>query len=316
VVPDKISGNLSVQNITENTIQTFFNNIPYVNKKYAWGNYDPFTRKVSWLYSSDSTADGINERYRYTSILELDMVLQAFSPHDITDLATDSPYVCGFIQSPASSRTYYDLDVSDGSGVLVADAAAAQVTVQRVSTNQGTTNSKYLTIVPNTGGTTAKYTFSLFNNPTFTDWVTADAVGIDYTSYLETGLDLLGDMVRAKGGHRLWMYFTRTETGYTAKGVNLMDYANPSGCYASARWDFSSDGSSGAWGPKKQLYKLNKLYIPEDSGDSFTYGYDVVVASDGLEGQGKALSLYFESETGKDCQILGWAVQASINKRP
>jgi hypothetical protein len=64
------------------------------------------------------------------------------------------------------------------------------------------------------------------------------------------------------------------------------------------------------------MYRLKKAYMPENSGDSFDYGYDVVVAEDSLRGQGKGLSLYIESETGKDMQLLGWAIQASLNRNP
>jgi hypothetical protein len=316
VLPDQISGNLNVQNVTETTIQTFFNNIPYENKKYAWGNYDPFTKKVAWAYSTDADFDGTNERFKYNAVLELDLVLQAFSPITVSSLASETPYITGFIQTPDSSRTYYDLDISDSTGVLVVDAAAAQVTVERVSTTQGTSNSKFLTMVPEAGSASYRYTFSLFNNPTFTDWVTKDGTGVDFKSYLETGIDLFGDMVRDKQAHRIWMYFTRTETGYTANGADQMDFANPSGAFVSTRWDFSGSGSSGKWSPKKQMYRLKKAYMPENSGDSFDYGYDVVVAEDSLRGQGKGLSLYIESETGKDMQLLGWAIQASLNRNP
>jgi hypothetical protein len=311
-------GVLQIQNITESTIQTYFNSIPYQARKYSWGNYDPFQRKVQWLFTDDSEFDGGTDRFKYNSILEFDTVLQAFNKHKISEASSSTPYLSGFIQTPSSVRAVFTLNVTDQNGDLVVDASGETVTVDRTSSTQDATSSNtfYLTLVPD--GSNYRYTFSKFKNLSFVDWQTFDGVGANYISYLETGVELFGDMVREKRAHRLWMYFARTETGYEVASLNNWDFQNPSGCYVSTRWDFSGSGSSGKWSPRKQMYRLPPSYHTPEGGDTenFDFGFDVIVAEDSLRGSGKGVSLYIESEAGKDMVLLGWAMEASLMRRP
>lgn len=54
LTPDPTSGILVPENISEPTIQKFFNAIPYYARRYARGLYDETAREVRWIYNDDS----------------------------------------------------------------------------------------------------------------------------------------------------------------------------------------------------------------------------------------------------------------------
>lgn len=49
--------------------------------------------------------------------------------------------------------------------------------------------------------------------------------------------------------------------------------------------------------------------MPDDLLDNYDYGQYVITTKNKIRGRGRAVSLYMRTEPGKDCQILGWAMQ-------
>ena len=91
---------------------------------------------------------------------------------------------------------------------------------------------------------------------------------------------------------------------------------NPSSCMVQAQWDWADSINSGKWGTSFQTYRYKRNYIPTGASDTFDYGKNVIVTKSKLRGNGKALSLRIESEAGKDCKLLGWAVLMEAPARP
>ena len=104
-------------------------------------------------------------------------------------------------------------------------------------------------------------------------------------------------------------FFNKTEDGYTGSN-NDLSYTAPSGCFLQARWDWADSGNSGKWSQKEQVYRISRHYVPSGSTDSFANGLPVVATKTRVRGSGRALSVYYESESGKDCWLLGWTVNA------
>src|SRR5690606_5145584 len=73
----------SAQNISQDTIQTLYNEIPLPAKQLARGIYDPFDLKVRWLYSND-----INDTEE-TRELIFDLSIGAFYKHIIKKFHTN-----------------------------------------------------------------------------------------------------------------------------------------------------------------------------------------------------------------------------------
>jgi hypothetical protein len=296
---------LGARSLTEDTIQTLYNEIPSVAKLNTIGKYDTAAKRISWLYNDTAAYTGNTSRHKYNKELVLDAVLQAWSINEISDLASDTPYLAGAVITPAVQVGDIAYEVQVGGVTVQADAVDVEVTLANAA--RGSISAKYLTVNPQGDGT-SKLTFSDYHNTSFMEWEAADSTGITFLSYLNTGYELMGDMSRKKWVPYITCHFKRTETGFVTNALGGLDPENPSGCYLQGQWQWSDSIASGRWGAAQQVYRLNRLYIPTDDTDEFDDGFSVCTTKSKLRGSGTAVSLYFYSETGKDCHILGWAL--------
>jgi hypothetical protein len=97
LTPDNISGNLSDEVISKNTIQNGFLLIGGLQHKFARGQYIQAEKKVVWLYSTDSAFDGISNRFKYNGFLIFDLNLGAFYKYTISDLSSNTPFIAGIV---------------------------------------------------------------------------------------------------------------------------------------------------------------------------------------------------------------------------
>ena len=148
------------------------------------------------------------------------------------------------------------------------------------------------------------FTLSEYNDNTFVDWKTKDSVGANFSSYLITGYELFGDIMREKQIPYVFFYFQRTENSFVVSGDDLV-YGTPSGCQVQAQWGWANSNANGKWGNPFQAYKILRNFTPSGAG-SFDSGESMVVTKNKLRGSGKCLSLYIYSEPGKDMRLLGW----------
>ena len=98
--------------------------------------------------------------------------------------------------------------------------------------------------------------------------------------FLVTGQELLQDARKPKFSRYVHVY---------------MESEDDSSCFAQGRWDFSSAGDSGKFGTKQQAYRPRS-------------NHDNSIAKLSVRGTGRALSLRFEAEAGKPCNLQGWSV--------
>jgi hypothetical protein len=304
ISPEQISGRLNATNISENTIQTLYLEIPSVSRLNATGTYDKDTKRISWLYNEDDTYDGNSYKYKFNKELVFDVSLGAFYKNEFAELDTNSPYVAGYVSTSNLVTTSVAYDIVVNGDPVEVNADQVQISLDLLG--RGSLGIKYLTVVPQTGGLTSKMTFSQYSDLDFMDWSTADGTGKSYLSYLDTGNELLGDTSRDKQARYITMHFNRTETGFTnGAGLNAI---RPSSCLVQAKWGLSNSSTSGKYGTQFQAYRLKRNYIPTGVGDTFDYGFEVVTTKNKLRGSGAALALRLESEEGKDMHVLGWAV--------
>ena len=275
-------GEVTAKNISETSIQSLFTNLPKAAKEYATGHYDAINRQVSWLYSSSLDYTGVNYKFNYDTELVLDTTLEAFSKNTISTLTGSSPYVAGYLTTP-------DL-------ISAADL--------------GSSTTKYLTLYYETGSSIPNITFAHYRDQDFVDWKSFNGVGQYFNSYLITGHELAGSTMVNKQAPYILVHCKRTEETVEAVGVSgAVEYDDPSSCLLQSRWDFSDSATSGKWGPETQVYRLNRTLILPVAGEPLDYGHSVVTTKSRLTGRGKALSLKFISEDGKNLHILGWAIK-------
>ena len=303
---DSVAGRFKAESLSLTSIQSLYLGIPDIGKNNCKGFYDEKENRVRWLYndSDDTTYTNNNYINKYTKELVYDLTLQAWYKNTFSDLATGSPYVADFIEVPGYAVASFDEAVEVTSGDTVIDSNSDTVVVTEDLLLNRSSQFSYLTIV----GTS--FTISKFNNLAFKDWETEDGTGADYSSYLITGYELFGDIMRSKQVPYIFLYFTRTEDGYTASGADLI-LNNQSSCLIQSQWNWADSANSGKWGSQFQAYRLLRNYIPSGSGDLFDYGDGVIITKNKLRGSGKTLSLKINSEEGKDMKLLGWAYPAT-----
>lgn len=273
---DPTTGRYISENISIQTIQTYYTSIPNLAKQNARGFYDSKHNHIRWIYNVDDTYSTSNYINGYNRELNLDLTLKAFYKFKIESLVSNTPRVVDYIDIPN-----YSPEISDQ------DASYSFLTLR--------------------GGT--YFTISKYKNTTFKDWVTEDTIGVDFSSYLVTGYELFKDILKKKQVPYILFYFTRTEENFVASGSDFI-LDNQSSCLVQAQWAWTDSANSGKWGTQFQAYRLLRPYVPSGVG-AFDYGESVIITKNKLRGSGKCLSLKIQSETGKDMKLLGWAMDVT-----
>jgi hypothetical protein len=309
LTPDAASGRFTAKSISLTTIQSLFLDIPTVGKNYCKGFYDEKENRVRWLYNDTDNYTTSNYINKYNKELVLDLTLEAFYLNEFASLASNSPYIADYIEIPGYSVSATDSNVLKGTDEVIITAGDKVIITQDVVASRSTQFS-FLTM----RGTS--FTVSKFINKSFTEWELAGSgTGVSYSSYLVTGYELFGDIMRNKQIPYVFFYFNRTEDGFTDDGT-MLQIDNPSSCLVQAQWNWANSANSGKWGNQFQAYRLLRNYIPSGPADTFDYGDAVIVTKNKLRGSGKTISLKIQSEVGKDMQILGWGVTATATSKP
>ena len=164
---DPNSGQETVANISENTIQTVINEIPNANLYYVKGSYNNINKTLHYIYRS-TEASSISERYYYDKLLVLNLSNQSFS---LNTISAGTPKVTGLVFSSKSNN--------DG---LIGEEGASLV--------------KFLTSGVIGSSSSYGFTASQFNNSDYLDWYTHDGIGVDFDSYFVTGYRVRGELMR------------------------------------------------------------------------------------------------------------------------
>jgi hypothetical protein len=303
--PDSASGRFLAESISLKTIQKLYLDIPSTGKNNCKGFYDEKENQVRWLYNDNANYSTTNYINKYNKELIYDLTLQAWYKNTISELASNSPYVADYVPIPGYSVTSTEETVYKGTDEVLVTAGDSVVVDSDLAINRSSQFS-YLTI----RGTS--FTLSKYKDDTFKDWVSSDATGISYSSYLVTGWELFGDFLRKKQVPYIQFYFKRTENGYTSAGGTL-ELTKQSSCKVQSQWNWTDSANSGKWGSEFQAYRLLRNYLPSGPSDPFDYGEGIIITKNKLRGSGKTLSLKIQSEAGKDMQLLGWGLPVTLN---
>jgi len=272
---------IEIQSLTEFTIQSLYNNIPFSSKKYATGYFDDVSQRCRWLYRAVEVPSLY--RHRYTHELILDMSMPAWSKFTFKDTQTRTPLVTGYVPVPVQSRSLANADF-------------------KYSTMRSNVSNTYL------------MTVSYFKNTGFKEW-DATSSGTDVAAYLVTGYITGGDSARKKYAPYLTVHCNRTEKYWSDEGSGTFTLSIPSSCLIQAQWEWCTSVDSGRWGQEFQAYRFRQPFFPESTG-TFSTGYSVITTRNKIRGNGRALSFKFSTEEGKDLQLLGWNIEMGANKEP
>lgn len=286
-------GDLEVSSISEKTIQTFYQNIPALAKETATGVYDSISKTIRWIYKIGTPFTSDSE----TKELVLNTFLGAFYVNKIYNKADNSVEVFSLFSSLDLQTTTFDVDVISDGELVVSDGDDVFVpNTGRINPSQST---RYLAVIKQ--GTLFSFSFSYYNNSSFRDWDETDAFG-----FVLAGDNIASDSSSVKQVPYLTMHFYRTEDGIDVDGVPL----NQSSCKVRTQWNWARNANSKKFGSLFQAYRYRQALFSEVDYDN---GEEIIVTKNKIRGRGRAFALYFETEPGKDCRVVGWSLSVNGN---
>jgi len=301
--PDVASGRFSSESISLTSIQTLYLDIPELGKNNAKGFYDEKENRVRFLYNDSGSYTETNYVNKYTKELVFDLTLQSWYKNELSDLASNSPYVADYVPIPGYSVTTVTETVLAGATPVEHSSSGGVIVTSTVPVSRSSQFS-FLTI------RATSFTLSKYSDNTFMDWKTADGTGVTFSSYLVTGYELFGDIMRQKQIPYLFMYLQQTENSFSSSGSDFI-LDNQSSCMVQSQWNWADSAAGGNWGTAFQAYRILRLPTPSGAG-TWDSGDSMVVTKNKLRGSGKTLSLKIYSETGKDMRLLGWGYPVTM----
>ena len=301
--PDAASGRFSSESISLTSIQTLYLDIPELGKNNAKGYYDEKENRVRFLYNDSDSYSETNYVNKYTKELIYDLTLEAWYKNELSSLASNSPYVADYVPIPGYSVTTVTETVLAGATPVHHTSSGGVIVTSTVPVSRSSQFS-FLTI------RATSFTLSKYSDNTFMDWKAADGTGITFSSYLVTGYELFGDIMRKKQIPYLFLYLEQTEKSFSASGSDFI-LDNQSSCYVQSQWNWANSAASGNWGTAFQAYRILRLPTPTGAG-AWDSGNSMVVTKNKLRGSGKTLSLKIYSETKKDMRLLGWGYPVTM----
>jgi len=94
---------LDVKNLTLGTVLTYYSNFPIMSKKYARGDYHELDYIVQWCFRSTNES-GIGNRYNFDTILNYNIVTQAFYPYTLPTNSLSVITDIKYIQNPGGTN--------------------------------------------------------------------------------------------------------------------------------------------------------------------------------------------------------------------
>ena len=292
-------GDWVVESLSHKTIQTFYENIDPIDRKYADGVYDSYERKVYWTYGNRISGSS------YSGQLIFDVTLGAFYKNSFP--VGNKPIVCAGVNTPPIRVVQISESVTVDEEIVLSNGDPVSVVTEEQES--AVREVIYLTI---TETSPISFTFSKFIAGDFIDWRSVDGIGVDAEAYLLTGWMSGGDTQRSKQATSLTMHFEQTEEGFEENVEGDYVATKQSSCLVSAQWNWANSAASGKWGTEFQAYRLKRHFFVDNVSDPFNSGFYTVTTRNKLRGSGKVLSMKMRTEPGKDCHILGWGIIMSV----
>ena len=243
----------SAQNITENTINTFYQKIPDWAMKKCVGIYNRAQKQIVWMYPGNE-----NNYLNLNKMLVYDILKNSWTPFEITSTesledGTSLPWIVGGVTLETSYKNDNIYPVYAEGSEVVDDRGFRILVDDPIEREDQTFKSAVLVCFDNSE---SKTTFGSFDNLNCLDWAAGDIYGpgVNYNSYLVSHPINLGSTAWNKTIPYLLAYFRRTETGYTTDGVKIY----PSACQGAILWDWNNTGRSGKWDAQQELYRYEK----------------------------------------------------------
>lgn len=294
------TGDIVVTSISDNTIKRFYEEISGVEKESAVGLYDDISKTARWLYHDNSISAG-----SHVHELILDTRIPAFYKYKVYN--TDRSFLRGMFQLPTYQMQDALIPLQTDTGDSITTDTSEQVVVEIQTRIPSASGTRYVVLTQGELGL-YYFTFAYYRNGEFRDWKTVDNIGIDAKAFLITGAITANDSSVDKQVPYVTVHMYRTENGVDNNLVPI----NQSGCFMRGYWGWSNSAASNKWSRPQQVYRYPRGFLV-NSSTSYDTGFELVSTKNKLRGQGKSVSIYFETEPYKDCRLVGWNINVTGN---
>ena len=280
VTLDPQTNAMKVSSISDTTIKFFFDTIPAEAKQFARGIYDPFTKRIQWIYRNASPRS-FEDRYVFDSFLTLSLISNAYFKWSVD---TTNVRIHSILDVQSQGGAFGEVDIIDGAASVI-DGSATVIIFEPENTGIDSVTKYFSSYLD---GADTKVTFSECYKETYLDWETFDSIGQDFTSYFITGYKLLG-----KG-------MTRFQQNY----VNIyLDNSVDSSFKIQGLWDFATTGNTGNWTTEQVFYI---------TADDYSTKHKRIK----IRGNGYACQFKVFNNGNYPFTIYGWSIFESGNKWP
>lgn len=298
-------GDYVANNLTEKTIQKYYEKIPSDAVLNATGFYDSYDKKVKWLYNTvlDGRTEPVTE-------LVFDLALGAFYPAKIGSISSNRlPIPVGSVKIPPYKLVETEEEVTVNTEQVT---VSGELVTVKVSTRSSVIReTKY--IIVDRMSSPMRISFGGYTDEEFVDWRSVNGIGVDASAYLITGYLAGGDYQREKFAPYITFHFRKTEDGFIEDGEGDWIPTNQSSCMVQSQWAWTNSPASNKWGRTWQAYRFRRHFFPDSIGNPFDDGNSVVETKSRLRGSGKVLSLYITTEPKKNLHIYGWSMLVDVN---
>lgn len=281
-VNQQTGSTMVAENISQLTIQSFYNNIPQFAKENCRASFDYCNNRIYWFYPLDgSDINNLN------GVLVYDLNYNAFMPMEISN--------GGKVTAVFETLNSYEIDPTmylraDGERV-VAGGRYVTVTEEDIKYNRYVAIGHCILTADN------QISFGDFNSREYIDWDTSS-----YDSYMVSrpmtieGISQYGNQVGGSYGNKqvpiLQTLFKRTEEGVLKTPKK---YIAQSGAFIRMRWGWSLNDNSNRWDMIQNAYRPQKDFMNDEYVESRIH----------VRGRGKAYQVEIRNDDNKDFRLAG-----------
>lgn len=274
-----IPGKFGNNNISEQTVQTVYNEISDRSRRLAKVEYDHVNNRLMWLYNKNRDKD-----FQYDTCLLFDLTLQAFFLWEFSHIE-NGPTVNGFYLNTSEVTNINEIQIVNNGDIVVSNDLS-NVVIDGNIISYGPSNIEYIVNVPGDG-----MAISQTEDNSFVDWATFDGTGVAYESFIETGFEILDDAMRQKQAIYVFVHLRRQDN---------------SSCKMITKWDWATSANSNRWSNEVQVYRDR---IRPDNSTADLNAFEVATSKNKVRGHGKAIQFKFwTDEVNKNFDLLGWSV--------
>ena len=278
---------LFAQNVTQTTIQSYYNNIPLSSKNLCRGVFDYINNRIYWYYPTDA-----NNPTKLDGCLMFDLTYGAFIPFKISE--EKSTDMVSVFETVDANEVEPSVFLYAGDNRVVTDDSYVSVVEPTSKYNRYTAIQH---VMRRKEGSLTSFGFCDYNSRDYIDWGSEPYESymvsrpIMWESFARTG-NIISGTYSNKQVPILQTLFKRTEEDYTTvKGK----YIAQSGAYIRLRWGWSLSDKSNRWDMIQNAYRPQKDFMEHEYVESRIH----------VRGRGKSFQVEVRNDDNKDFRLAG-----------